>query len=88
MMSTDEKLPDLVEMVAKRHSEADKRKLHELQIISAELKSLHKGSHVYSRIANGNVFLMTTHDKASTHNEQELKSLSHVKLLNQQTQPL
>jgi len=85
MTSTDENVPDLDEMVAKRHFESDTKKLHELQIISSELKSLHKGSHVYTRIANGNVFLMTTHDKALTHTEKALKSLSHANPVNQQT---
>ena len=74
----DEKVSDLDEMAAKRRFEADAKRLHELQIVSAELKSLRKGSHVYTRIANGNVFLLTTHDKASTHTEKELKSLSHI----------
>jgi len=78
MATIDEKVSDLDEMAAKRRLEADTKRLHELQIISAELKSLCKGSRVYSRIANGNVFLMTTHDKASTHTQKELKSLSHI----------
>jgi len=68
----------LDEMVAKRRLDTDTKRLHELQIICAELKSLREGSRVYTRIGNGNVFLMTTHDRALTDTEKELKSLSHA----------
>ena len=77
-MATTDKMSDLDEIAAKRRFEADTKKLRELQIIQAELKSLRKGSHVYTRIANGNVFLMTSHENALSHTEKELKSLSHV----------
>jgi len=78
MATADEQVCDLDEIVAKRRFDADTKKLHELQIIQAELHSLHKGSHVYTRIANGNVFLMTSYDNVLSHTEKELKSLSHI----------
>jgi len=69
---------NLDEIAAKRRCETDTQRLRELQIICAELQSLPKGSHVYTRIANGNVFLMTSNDSALSHAEKELKSLSHI----------
>jgi len=63
---------------AKRRLDTETKRLHELQVICAELKSLREGSHVYTRIANGNVFLMTTHDRALMDTEKELKALSHT----------
>ena len=77
-MTTASKVSDIDEISAKQRIEADAKRKHELQIIQAELKSLRKGSHVYTRIANGNVFLMTSHDNALSHTEKELNSLSHV----------
>jgi len=79
MASTDKTL-DLDE-ATKQRFEADTRRLHELEIIQAELKSLRKGSHVYTRIANGNVFLMTSQENALSHTEKELKSLSRVNIM-------
>jgi len=77
-MGTVDEISNLDEIAAKRRFEADSKRMHELQIIHAELQSLHKGAHVYTRIANGNVFLMTSYDNALSHTEKEMKSLSHV----------
>ena len=77
-MGTVDEIFNLDEIAAKRRFEADSKRLHELQIIHAELQSLHKGAHVYTRIANGNVFLMTSYDNALSLTEKEMKSLSHV----------
>ena len=77
-MTTASKVSDIGEISAKQRIEADAKRKHELQIIQAKLKSLRKGSHVYTRIANGNVFLMTSHENALSHTEKELNSLSHV----------
>jgi len=77
-MASADKMFDLDAIAAKRRFEADAKRLQELQIIQAELKSLRKGSHIYTRIANGNVFLMTSYENASSDTEKELKSLSHI----------
>lgn len=74
MATVDEMSVD--EIAAKQRTDADRKRLHELQVIRAELQSLRKGSHVYTRIANGNVFLMTSYDNAFSQTEKELKSLS------------
>jgi len=79
-MATTDTVFDFDELASKQCLEADSKRLHELQIIHAELKSLHKGSQVYSRIANGNVFLLTSHDSALSNVEKELKSPSHVNI--------
>ena len=80
-------VPDIDEIAAKRRLEADTKRLHELQVIHAELQSLRKGSQVYTRIGNGNVFLMTSYDIAFSQTEKELKSLSHIRVnpLNMET---
>jgi len=87
-MATTDKAFDVDEIAAKRRFETDTKRLRELQVIQAELKSLHKGSHVYTQIANGNVFLMTSLENALSHTEKELKSLSHINAnpVNQETQ--
>jgi len=74
MATVDEMSVD--EIAAKQRTDADRKRLHKLQVIRAELQSLRKGSHVYTRIANGNVFLMTSYDNAFSQTEKELKSLS------------
>ena len=80
MATVDEKVFNLDEIAAKQHYKAGAKRLRELQVIHAELQSLRRDSHVYTRIANGNVFLLTSRDDALSQTEKELKSLSHIKI--------
>jgi len=77
-MANIDEMFSLHEMAARRHLEADTKRLQELRIIRAELQSLRKGSQVYTRIANGNTFLMTSYDDALRCTEKELKSLTNI----------
>jgi len=48
-MGTVDEISNLDEIAAKRRIETDSRRMHELQIIHAELQSLHKGARVCTR---------------------------------------